>query len=169
MVVYMQVNLTKCKLFLQAISPSGNLFLLLTLQELRKQRLTYTAFYALQRAIGDNGTCESVLRQETGLADYEISRACKSLLSRGLITIRQSQGDKRVCVLWPTKLGIEIHNQILLAAAKELQKDFSADKSYLVRTQNRRLKEAAEFFRQGNRTLRGAMQTTIFDMCKFPR
>ena len=47
----MQVNLTKCKQLLRAIAPPGNLFLLLTLEELRRQELTFIAFYVLQRTI----------------------------------------------------------------------------------------------------------------------
>ena len=37
MVAYMQVSLAKCKQLVRAIAPSGNLFLVLTLQELRRQ------------------------------------------------------------------------------------------------------------------------------------
>jgi DNA-binding MarR family transcriptional regulator len=163
MVTHMQVNLTKCKQFLRAIAPSGNLFLLLTLQELRKQGLTYIAFYALQRTIDGRGSYESVLRQETGLTDYEISRACKFLERSGLVVIGQAEKDRRVRVLRPTKLGIKIHDQILLTAAKKLQKDFSSYDRIPIRTQNRRLKEAAESFRKGNRTLRGPIQVSFFD------
>jgi len=150
----MQVNLVNCKQFLRAIAPPGNLFLLLTLQELRRQGLTYIAFYALQRTIEDPGSYESALRQETGLTDYEISRACKFLESSGLAVIGRAEEDRRVRVLRPTKLGIKIHDQVLLAAAKKLQKDFSSEDRVLIPTQNRRLKEAAESFRKGNRTLR---------------
>ena len=106
MVTYMQVNLTKCTQFLRAIAPSGNLFLLLTLQELRKQGLTFIAFYALQRTIEYSGSSASALRQETGLEDYEISRACKFLESSGLVVIGRAEEDRRVRVLRPTKLGI---------------------------------------------------------------
>ena len=66
MVAYMQVNLTKCKQFLRAVAPSGNLFLLLTLQELRRQGLTFIAFYALQRTIEYSGCYASALRQRQG-------------------------------------------------------------------------------------------------------
>jgi len=159
----MQINLAKCKQFLRAIAPSGNLFLLLTLQELRKQGLTYIAFYALQRSIDGRGSNESALRQETGLEDYEISRACKFLESSGLIVIGRAEKDRRVRELKPTKLGIKIHDQILLTAAKKLQKDFSSDDRIPIRTQNRRLTEAAESFRKGNRTLRGPFQVSFFD------
>jgi DNA-binding MarR family transcriptional regulator len=107
-----------------------------------------------------------VLRQETGLADYEISRACKFLASSGLITISQHEQDRRVRVLRPTKLGIKIHDQILLTAAKKLQRDFSSEDRILIPTQNRRLTEAAESFRKGNRTLRGSFQVSFLDTHK---
>jgi DNA-binding MarR family transcriptional regulator len=159
----MQVNLVKCKQFLRAVAPSGNLFLLLTLQELRRQGLTYIAFYALQRAIEHGGSSESALRQETGLTDYEISRACKFLASSGLVVIGRAAEDRRVRVLKPTKLGIKIHDQILLAAARKLQRDFSSTDRSLIPTENRRLSEAAESFRKGNRTLRGEFQISFYD------
>ena len=159
----MQVDLTNCKQFLRAIAPSGNLFLLLTLQELRKQGFTYIAFYALQRTIEYSGSSASALRQETGLADYEISRACKSLVSSGLVVMCRDERDGRVRVFKPTKLGIKIHDQVVLAAAKKLQKDFSSDDRIPIRTQNRRLKEAAESFRKGNRTLRETFQISFLD------
>lgn len=163
MVAYMQVNLAKCKQFLRAIAPSGNLFLLLTLQELRKQGLTFIAFYALQRTIEYSGSSASALRQETGLADYEISRACKSLVSNGLVVLSRDERDGRVRVLKPTKLGIKIHDQVLSAAAKRLQKDFSSEDRLSIAAENRRLTEAAELFRRGNSTLRGPFQVSFLD------
>ena len=163
MVAYMQVNLTKCKHLLRAIVPSGNLFLLLTLEELRRQGLTYIAFYVLQRTIAYTGCYESALRQETGLEDYEISRACKLLAKSKLVVSSPDEKDRRFRVLRPTKRGIEIHDQVLLAAAKKLQKDFSSQAQRLIPTENRRLKEAAEFFRKGNRTLRDPVQVSFFD------
>src|ERR1017187_10616698 len=95
----MQVTLAKCEQFLRAVAPSGNLFLLLTLQELRKQGLTFIAFYVLQRTIEYLGTSASALRQETGLADYEISRACKFLVGSGLAVMTRDEKDKRVRLL----------------------------------------------------------------------
>jgi DNA-binding MarR family transcriptional regulator len=162
-VAHMQVSLVQCKQFLRAIAPSGNLFLLLTLQELRRQGLTFIAFYALQRTIEYSGSSASALRQETGLADYEISRACKSLVSNGLVVLSRDERDARVRVLRPTKLGIKVHGQVLLAAAKRLQKDFSSEDRLSISAENRRLTEAAEFFRRGNRTLRGPFQVSFLD------
>jgi DNA-binding MarR family transcriptional regulator len=163
MVAHMQVSLVQCNKFLRAVAPSGNLFLLLTLQELRRQGLTFVAFYALQRAIEYPGSSESALRQETGLADYEISRACKFLDSRKLIVIGPAEKDRRVRLLRPTKLGITIHDQVLLAAAKKLQKDFSSEDRLSISGENRRLTEASESFRKGNRTLRGSFQVSFLD------
>ena len=97
------------------------------------------------------------------MADYEISRACKFLVSSGLVAMSRDERDKRVRVLRPTKLGIKIHDQVLSAAAKKLQKDFSSQDRLLIPTENRRLKEAAELFRKGNHTLRGAFQVSFFD------
>src|ERR1035437_10014897 len=133
----MQVTLAKCEQFLRAVAPSGNLFLLLTLQELRKQGLTFIAFYALQRTIEYSGSSASALRQETGLADYEISRACKSLVSNGLVVLSRDERDGRVRILRPTKLGIKVHDQVVSAAAKRLQKDFSTDYGVPLATENR--------------------------------
>src|ERR1035437_3835466 len=159
----MQVTLAKCEQFLRAVAPSGNLFLLLTLQELRKQGLTFIAFYTLQRAIEYSGSSASALRRETGLADYEISRACKFLVSSGLVMMSRDERDGRFRVLRPTKLGIKIHDQVLSAAAKRLQKDFYTDDGVPLATENRRLTEAAASFRKGNQTLRGTFQISFFD------
>lgn len=159
----MQVELIKCKQLLRGIAPSGSLFLLLTLEELRRQGLTYIAFYVLQRTIEYSGCYESALRRETGLADYEISRACKFLAQSGLVVSSPAEKDRRARVLKSTKLGIKIHGQILLAAAKKVQADFSSSDRLLIPTENRRLKEASESFRKGNRTLRYPIQVTFFD------
>ena len=66
-------------------------------------------------------------------------------------------------MLRPTKLGIKNHDQVLLAAAKKLQKDFSSGDRLSIPAENRRLKEASESFRKGNRTLRGAFQISFLD------
>ena len=164
-VAYMQVSLASCRQLLRTIAPSGNLFLLVSLQELRRQGLTFIAFYALQRTIEEQRIFESTLRQETGLEDYEISRACKFLARSGLIEIGRSQKDRRVRVLTPTSRGRKIHDQVLSAAAKRLQEGFtlSSKDGFPIAGQNRRLTEAAESFRQGNRILRGPFQITFFD------
>ncbi len=167
MVAHMQVKLTNCKQFLQAIAPSSNLFLLLTLQELRQQGLTFIAFYVLQRTIDEKGSSESALRRETGLADYEISRACKLLASKRLVEIGRTKQDKRVRVLSPTEHGIKIKDEVLLVAAKRLQESFPVpvDEDDLSGAgDDRRLTEAAKSFRDGNGTLRGVFQVSFFDL-----
>lgn len=159
----MQVSLVSCKQLTRAMAPSGNLFLLITLQELRRQGLTYIAFYVLQRTIESLGSFGSALRQETGLEDYEISRACKFLEKSGLVVMSRDEQDRRVRVIRPTRLGIKIHGQVLSAAAKRLQKDFSSEDRLSIGAENRRLKEAAELFRRGNSTLRGPFQVSFLD------
>jgi DNA-binding MarR family transcriptional regulator len=163
----MQVKLAKCKQFVQAIAPSGNLFLVLALRELRQQGLTFIAFYVLQRTIQEKGSSESALRRETGLADYEISRACKLLASKGLVEMGRNKEDKRVRALRPTELGIKIQDQLLSVAAKQLQESFSApveEDDISGAGDNKRLAEAAQSFRDGNQTLRGAFQVSLFDL-----
>jgi DNA-binding MarR family transcriptional regulator len=162
MVAYMQVSLVSCKRLVRSIAAPGNLFLLLTLQELRRRGMTYIAFYVLQRTMLSKGSYASALRQETGLADYEISRACKFLEVSGLVVMGRDGRDRRVRVIRPTKQGIKIHDQVVSAAAKRLQKDFSADYGIPFATENRRLIEATESFRKGNRTWRGIFQISFY-------
>jgi DNA-binding MarR family transcriptional regulator len=94
-------------------APSGNLFLVLLLQELRQQGITFIAFYALQRVLDEPGISEFQLRRETGLENYEISRGCKFLADSGLITIGRAREDRRVRVLEPTGRGKKIRGQVL--------------------------------------------------------
>jgi DNA-binding MarR family transcriptional regulator len=159
----MQVSLTASKQLVRAIAPSGNLFLLITLQELRRQGLTFIAFYALQRIIEEQGTSAFQFRRETGLETYEISRGCKLLADSGLIQIGRYERDRRIRVLTPTRRGIQIHDRILSAAAKQLQKGRSIDDGYHGAGENRRLTEAIESLRMGNRILLGPMQLSFFD------
>jgi hypothetical protein len=65
----MQVSLAKRKHLVRAIAPSGNLFLLLLLQELREQGVTFIAFYVLQRVIEEPGISEFQLRRGDGAAE----------------------------------------------------------------------------------------------------
>jgi DNA-binding MarR family transcriptional regulator len=163
MVANMQVSTSQCKLFLRAIAPSGNLFLLMTLQELRWQGMTFIAFYALQRTISEREMSESRLRRETGLEDYEVSRACKLLAESGLIEIRRGEEDRRVRVLSPTKRGMQVHNQVISAAAKRLQQRISMLKSFSAVAEDRRLTEATAAFRKSNLILLGPLQLSFFD------
>jgi DNA-binding MarR family transcriptional regulator len=163
MVANMQVTINQCKLFLRAIEPSGNLFLLITLQELRWQGMTFIAFYALQRTISEREISESRLRQETGLEDYEISRACKFLATSGLIEIHRREEDRRTRVLRRTKRGAQVHDQVISAAAKRLQERISKLKGFAAVTEDGRLTEATEAFRKSNQLLLGPLQLSFFD------
>jgi DNA-binding MarR family transcriptional regulator len=145
----MQASVRKYKQFMQAIAPSGNLFLVLALQELRRQGLTFIAFYALQRTIEESELSESSLRQETGLPDYEVSRACRFLARSELVDINRSEVDARVRLLKPTSRGKRIHDQVLSVAAERLQEGLTSPGD------ERRLSEATESFRKGNQTLLG--------------
>jgi DNA-binding MarR family transcriptional regulator len=159
----MQVSLDKCNQLLRAIAPSGNLFLLLLLQEIRQQGITFIAFYVLQRVIEEPGISEFQLRRETGLENYEISRGCKLLAVSGLIKIGRATEDRRVRVLRPTSRGEKIHGQVLSEAAKQLQKGLSIDDGFHGAGTNRQLMEATESFRMGNRALMGPLQLSFFD------
>jgi DNA-binding MarR family transcriptional regulator len=162
-VANMQVSLAKSKQLIRSIAPAGNLFLLLLLQELRHQGLTFIALYALQRVIEEQEISEFQLRRETGLENYEISRGCKLLASSGLIEISRYEQDRRVRLLTPTRRGIQIHDRILSAAATQLQKGRSIDDGFHGVGEDRRLTEAIESFRIGNRTLLGSLQLSFFD------
>jgi DNA-binding MarR family transcriptional regulator len=159
----MQVPLASCQQLVRAIAPSGNLFLLLLLQELRQQGLTFIAFYALQRVIEEPEISELQLRRESGLESYEISRGCKFLVSSGLVNTERYDRDRRVRVLKPTRLGIQTHNRILSAAAKQLRRGLSIDDGFQGAGEDRRLTEATESFRRGNRRLLGSLQLSFFD------
>lgn len=146
--------------------PGGNLFLLITLPELRKQGMTYLAFYTLQRAIEiadhraadeADGFSEQRLRRETGLPTYETSRACSFLVRSGLITKTKSADDHRVHILIPTDRGRRILNRIMSEAGRRL--------SFGIHSQGRirRVKKTTDLLRDANRTLLGALQLCLFD------
>ena len=103
------------------MAPSGNLFLLLTLPELRRQGLTFLAFYILQRTIDEREFFELWVRRETGLDDYEVSRACSFLAQSGLIRKEKYQADARIRVLTPTDRGVLVRDKILSTAAERLK------------------------------------------------
>lgn len=145
------------KQLLETIIPTGNLFLLLLLPELRKQGLTFLAFYALRRIVERSAFPEYAIRIETGLKDYEVSRACRLLVRSDLATIDRSKVDGRVRWLEPTARGKRVYNRVLLSAAQRLQQGVPAS------GRQRRFLESAESFLQGNRTLRGAFQVSFFD------
>jgi DNA-binding MarR family transcriptional regulator len=157
----MHVSLKKYGAFVRSMAPSGNLFLLLSIQELRRQGLTFLAFYALQRTIGEPEVLERSLRRETGLSDYEMSRACSLLARSGLIEIRKSDKDARARMLTPTELGRRVHDRVLAAAAtrfKEGVNDLGV---------GTRLTNATRLLQEANRALLGPVQLSFFEIADF--
>ena len=49
-----------------------------------RQRITFLAFYVLQRSIEELEISAYTLRCETRLQDYDVSRACRFLAESGL-------------------------------------------------------------------------------------
>ena len=145
------------------MAPSGNLFFLLVVQELRRQGLTFLAFYALQRIIEESEFSEYDLRKETGLDDYEVSRACTFLARSGLVQKSKSAVDARVRLLTPTVRGVRVHDKVLSQAAQRL-KDSVPPEGGL-----RRLSEATQFLKKGNRALLGPLQLSFFDVDLVPK
>ncbi|MHB1838939.1 MAG: hypothetical protein ACYCPD_04185 [Acidobacteriaceae bacterium] len=139
------------------MAPAGNLFLLLSLPELRRQGLTFLAFYILQRTVEEQEFPEFWVRQETGLDDYEVSRACTFLAQSGLIQKKKDEADARVRVLTPTDRGVRVRDKILSTAGERL-KDGLPRPGRL-----RRLSEATRLLQQGNRILLGPLQLSFFD------
>jgi len=76
----------------------GNLYLVLTLPEIRRKGLNYLSLYALQRAVQvsseypRNSYSQAWRRRETGLKDYETSRAFQ-FLSRQSVLIATDGGS----------------------------------------------------------------------------
>ena len=131
--------------------------LLLLLPELRRQGLTFLAFYALQRVIQDPGLTEYALRRETGLPGYEVSRACKFLVSSELVEISRLEEDRRVRVLKATKRGGQVRDKVLSTAAKRLQAGWTSSED------ERRLSETLTSYSGGDRKLFGRFQLSFFD------
>lgn len=159
----MQVVHKTFKQLIRAIAPSGNLFLVLTIAELRRQGITFLAFYVLQRCVEELEISAYTLRCETGLQDYEVSRACRFLAESGLVEIGKSARDARVRVLKSTDRGRRVHDQVLLAAARQFEIGVPAAGRL------RRLSDAAQHFRKGNRVLLGGLQLSFFDVDLFAK
>ncbi len=158
--------MTRQERIVRAMSTGGNLFLLITLPELRTQGMTYLAFYALQRAVemadhrsvvAPDGFSEYRLRCETGLPTYETSRACSFLARSGLITTTKSARDHRVHILIPTDRGRRILDSILSEAGRRLWEGISSAGRI------RRVKETTDLLRSANRRLLGTLQLSFFD------
>ena len=155
--------MTRCERIDWEMSGFGNLFLVLTLPELRRRRMTYLSLYALHRAVkvGSKPTegyySHSWLRRETGLKDYETSRACTLLVNGGLVEIAQARGDGRERILIPTDQGKRVLQKIMENAGQRLW-DGIDDVGRI-----RRVKEATEHLRKAHRRLRGPLQLTFFE------
>jgi DNA-binding MarR family transcriptional regulator len=149
--------MTQQEALIRSMASSGNLFLLLTLPEMRRQGLTYLAFYALQRIVKEGALPEFLLRQETGLEDYEVSRACTFLAKSGLAEIRKADYDKRVRFLKSTARGRGVVDKVMSAAARRF------DNAVLGAGRIRRLAEATQHLKQGNQILLGPLQLSFFD------
>jgi DNA-binding MarR family transcriptional regulator len=149
--------MTKHTEFVRRMAPLGNLFLLITLPELRLQGLTYLAFYALQRAVDEGSFSENWLRCETGLADYETSRACALLAKSDLVRISRSEKDGRVRILTPTARGSRLLTKIIAAATDRLVGGIHEA------GRTRRMDEATDLLRQATDKLLGPFQLSFFD------
>ena len=141
----------------EAMSPLGNLVFLLTINEVRRQGLTYLAFYALQRAVEEPSYSQYWLRQETGFEDYEISRACGLLAKSDLIEMKKGQRDRRVRLITPTKRGRQVLAKVLSQASSRLEKGIPTPGRI------RRVAGVTRSLRDANRLLLGPLQLSFFD------
>jgi len=155
--------------FVRTMMPMGNLFLLLTLPELRRQGMTYLSLYTLERAIEVAGR-SSVdrysgywLRREIGLEDYETSRACSLLAKAGLVKISKDPEDRRVRLLTPTALGLRIHSKILSTAANRLWDSIPPPGRI------RRVTQTTKSLQHANSILLGSLQLSFFDTDLFDK
>lgn len=155
--------MTRQERIIRAMACSGNLFLLVTLPEIRRQGMTYLSFYALQRSVervtvGQEGLySEWSLRRETGLEDYETSRACGLLERSGLVKVSKGEEDRRIRLLKPTALGHRVLNKIMSEAGRQLWDGI------LPAGRTRRVKNVTSLLQQANRTLLGPIQLSFFD------
>ena len=153
----MQVSREQLRKLIEALAPSGNLFFLLTAQELRQQGLSFLAFYVLQRIAEEHEVTEYQMRSETGLPDYEVSRACKLLVDSGLVEANRWEQDRRIRLFRGTALGCKVHGRVLSAASKKLSRGIPKPGRL------RRIAEAEEHLRNGNKKLLGPLQLSFFD------
>lgn len=150
-------SMTKEEEIVSLLSKPGSLFLLTTLPELRKQGLTYLAFYTLQRAANERPFTQYALRRETGLPDYETSRACTLLARADLIRIAKSNADRRMRILTATARGRKVLDKIIQTAAERL-KDGIPPSGRI-----RRLEIVASLFKRATERLHGQFQLSFFD------
>jgi DNA-binding MarR family transcriptional regulator len=149
--------------FIRELSGLGNLFLVLTLPELRRQGMTYLSLYALQRAVQVSGEYSyeyypaSALRNESGLKDYETSRACSLLATGGLIELAPADNDARERLLVPTQRGKRILAKIMATAGQRLSNSIDDVGRF------RRIREASQHLRMAHKRLRGPLQLSFFE------
>jgi DNA-binding MarR family transcriptional regulator len=155
---------TRQERIIREMALPGNFFLVLTLPELRRHGISLLSLYALQRTLevdGDRANgypySEQWLRSETGLADYETSRACNLLARGGLVTVTKANDDRRVRDLKPTERGRRVLDRIMSEAGRRLWSGIQPAGRI------RRVQEATEHLRKANRILHGPLQLTFFD------
>jgi DNA-binding MarR family transcriptional regulator len=150
--------MTHAERLVRELASLGNLFLILTLPELRRKGINFLALYALQRAVEvSRGYSQSALRMETGLKDYETSRACKQLAKGNLITLSPAADDARERLLIPTKRGKFILNTIMAAAGQRLSDSIDDVGRF------RRIGDATRYLRRAHKSLRGPLQLSFFE------
>lgn len=160
--------MTRKERIVQALAIPGNLFLVITLPELRRQGMSYLALYALQRTVekADDGSgnryTEKWLRRETGLKGYETSRARALLVKSDLITVSRDPDDRRVRELIPTARGRQILRRILAEAGRRLWEGIQPNGRI------RRVKETVQHLKAADQKLLGSLQLTFFDEASVP-
>jgi DNA-binding MarR family transcriptional regulator len=161
MLAELQASMTRQERIAAALAAPGNLFFVLTQPELRREGISFLALYALQRVVkeADDGSVysEQRLRSETGLKDYEASRACRSLVESDLATESRHPDDHRVKLLAPTARGRRILTKIVEGVGQRLWHATSP----LGRV--RRMREVTGHLREADRILHGDLQLTFFD------
>jgi DNA-binding MarR family transcriptional regulator len=155
--------MTRQQRIVEALAVPGNLFLVLMLPELRRQGMSYLALYALRRIVekADDTSADRYselwLRRETGLKDYETSRACTFLVKSDLVKVSKDPEDRRVREFVPTARGRRVLLQILTKAGERLWEGIPPP------GRPRRVKETVGHLRAANQKLHGPLQLTISD------
>lgn len=155
--------MTRQERIVDALATPGCLFLVLTLPELRCQGMTYLTLYALRRIVekadeppGQRYSGQR-LRRETGLMDYETSRACSFLVNSKLVSVSNDPDDRRVREFVPTERGRRVLQSVLAEGGRRLWEGIEPQGRI------RRVKETVAHLRAADRTLLGSIQLTFFD------
>ncbi len=161
--------MTRQERIASALVGPGSLFLVMTTPELRRQGMTHLSLYALQRAVEEAEArpgqrySEQWLRRETGLKDYETSRACTLLVKSDLVTVAKHPGDGRVREFVPTDRGRRVLQRVIEEAGRRLWEGIQP------RGRIRRVKQVTDHLRRANRILREDIQLSFFDKDLFPK